>query len=154
MANQYEDEYDDDDMNEDNGPANLRKALKRAEKDRKVLEEQLSSLKSNLRQRSVKDVLEAKGVNSKIAAFIPQDVEAPEAIAAWLDEYSDVFGFQTQQQNSEPALTEDARSDQRINQAVNSSSSPSGEEDIMNRLANVNSRAELDQLIFGKSQGR
>lgn len=153
MANQYEDD-DDYDFAEDNGPANLRKALKKAEKDRKELEEQLSSLKSNLRQRSVKDVLEAKGVNSKIATFIPSNIEAPEAIAAWLDEHADVFGFQSELQNSEPALTEDARSDQRINQAVNSSSSPSGEEDIMNRLANVNSREELDQLVFGKSMGR
>lgn len=153
MSNQYDYDDDDDfDVNE-SGPANLRKALKKAEKDRKMLEEQLSSLKSSLRQRSVKDVLEAKGVNSKIAAFIPADVEAPEAIAAWLDEYADVFGFQSQQTTNEP-LSEEAITQQRMDNSISKASVPEREADLMTQLKNVSSKAELDQMIFGSSQGR
>lgn len=152
MANQY-DEYDDDDFAEDNGPANLRKALKKAEKQRKELEEQLASLQSSLRERSVKDVLETKGVNAKIAAFIPKDITAPEQIAAWLDEYADVFGFQTQQSEA-PVLSEDAVMDQRINNATSNAEAPARDEDIMARVKNASSKEELDQLIFGSSLGR
>lgn len=151
MANQY-DEYDDDDFAEDNGPANLRKALKKAEKQRKELEEQLSSLQSSLRERSVKDVLETKGVNAKIAAFIPKDITAPEQIAAWLDEYSDVFGFQ--QQSNEPALTEEAKSAVRIDNSISNAASPARDEDIMTRLKSASTKEELDRLIFGESLGR
>lgn len=154
MSNQYD--YDDEDDNgyaEDGGPAGLRKALKRAERERKVLEEQLNSLKSNLRQRSVKDVLEAKGVNSKIAAFIPADVEAPEAIAAWLDEYSDVFGFQVPQQTND-TLSEEAIAQQRMDNSVSRAATPEREADLMTQLKNVTSKEELDRMIFGSSQGR
>jgi hypothetical protein len=153
MPNQYEDDDDNDYEFDSDGPANLRKALKKADKQRKELEEQLSSLKSNLRQRSVKDVLEAKGVNPKIAAFIPADADTPEAIATWLDEYADVFGGSVAQ-TSEPELSEDARMSQRMDNSVSSASTPGRDEDLMTRLANVSSKEELDQLVFGKQMGR
>jgi len=70
MANQYEDD-EDDFVNEyaesDNGPANLRKALKRAEKEKKELSDQLAQIQSDLRSRSVKEVLANKGVPEKVA---------------------------------------------------------------------------------------
>lgn len=151
MANQYEDD-DDYDFSEESGPANLRKALKKAEKQRKELEEQLAQMQSSLRERSVKDVLETKGVNPKIAAFIPKDVTAPEAIAAWIDEYADVFGIQ--QQSSEPQLTESAIQDQRISNSVASASNPGRDEDLMSRVMSAASKEELDMLIFGGTTGR
>lgn len=152
MANQYE-EYDDD-FSEDNGPADLRKALKKAQKQRKELEEQLQQLQSSLRERSVKDVLETKGVNAKIAAFIPKDITAPEQIAAWLDEYADVFGFQQQSNDPAPTQTPEQIQDQRINNAVSTAANPSRDEDLMTRVQNASSKEELDQLIFGSSLGR
>jgi hypothetical protein len=154
MANQYEDDYDDFDTSEESGPANLRKALKKAEKQRKDLEEQLAQVQSSLRERSVKDVLETKGVNAKIAAFIPKDITAPEQIAAWLDEYSDVFAGQQVQQSKEPQLTQDAIQDQRINNATASASNPGRDEDLMSKVKNVANKEELDMLIFGGSAGR
>ena len=154
MANQY-DEYDDDDFEVDSeGPANLRKALKKAEKQRKELEEQLSSMKSSLRERSVKDVLETKGVNAKIATFIPKEIETPEQIATWLTEYSDVFGFQVQQQSSDQPLSEDAISAQRIDNSTSNAISPSRDDDAMARVKAATTREELDQLIFGTTMGR
>ncbi len=95
MANQYNDydEDDDFDIEEESGPANLRKALKKAEREAKQLRDELTSLRSESRTRTVKDVLETKGVNPKIAAFIPADADTPEKVALWLDEYSDVFGL-------------------------------------------------------------
>jgi hypothetical protein len=151
MANQYDDD-DFDDEAVDNGPANLRRALKKAEKERNALQEQLDSVKSNLRQRSVKDVLETKGVNPKIAAFIPSDLEAPEQIAAWLDEYSDVFGF-AQAQSETTETTENDAAIQRIESSTNSAVTPGRDADLFNKIASASTKEELAQLM-GHSTNR
>jgi hypothetical protein len=82
MANQYE--YEDETEEQDNGPAELRKALKKAQKEREAIEAELSQLRSDMRSRSVKDVLASKGVSDKLAKLIPSDVNTPEQIDAWL----------------------------------------------------------------------
>jgi hypothetical protein len=145
MANQYDDDDFDDEV-VDNGPANLRKALKRAEKERETLREELASVKSNLRQRSVKDVLETKGVNPKIAAFIPSNLDAPEQIAAWLDEYSDVFGF-AQAQSETTETNENDAAIQRIESATNSAVTPGRDADLFNKIASAQTKEELAQLM-------
>jgi hypothetical protein len=156
MANQYDDDYDyeEEETQDSSGPANLRKALKKAERERKALEEQLTAVKSNLRERSVKDVLETKGVNSKIAKFIPSDVEAPEQIAAWLDENADVFGFQTNEQSQPTELSQDAITEQRINNSASTGVTPGRDEDLANRIASAQSKEELMQLMGIVGLGR
>lgn len=151
MANQYD---DDDSYDEavDNGPANLRKALKRAEKERETLKEELAGLKSNLRQRSVKDVLETKGVNPKIANFIPSSIEAPEQIAAWLDENADVFGFAAPQSETMETTENDAAI-QRIESATNNAMTPGRDADLFNKIASASTKEELAQLM-GHSTNR
>ena len=151
MANQYDDDDFDDEV-VDNGPANLRKALKRAEKERNALQEQLAAVKSNLRQRSVKDVLETKGVNPKIATFIPSDLEAPEQIAAWLDEHSDVFGFAVTQSES-TEISENDAAIQRIESSTNSAVTPGRDADLFNKIASASTKEELAQLM-GHSTNR
>lgn len=153
MANQYNDydEDDDFDIEEESGPANLRKALKKAERESKQLRDELSSLRSESRTRTVKDVLETKGVNPKIAAFIPADADTPEKVALWLDEYSDVFGFQTNEQSDDIVAPDSAR---RIQDSTSTASTAGRDEDIASRVASANSKEELDQLIFGMSTGR
>jgi hypothetical protein len=153
MANQYEEYEDDDDFDteEANGPANLRKALKRAEREAGRLKDELASLRSESRTRTVKDVLETKGVNPKIAAFIPADADTPEKVALWLDEYSDVFGYQTNEQSDEIVAPESAR---RIQESTSTANTSSRDEDMFSRLAATTSKEELDQLIFGMSTGR
>ena len=54
-ANQYE--YEDEDEVQDNGPAELRKALKKAQKEREAIEAELNKMRSDMRARQVKDVL-------------------------------------------------------------------------------------------------
>ena len=156
MANQYDDDdYDyEEETSDSNGPANLRKALKKAERERTALQEQLTAVKNNLRERSVKDVLETKGVNSKIAKFIPSDVEAPEQIAAWLDENADVFGFRTEEQSQPAELSQEAITDQRINSSTSTGVTPSRDEDMATRIANAQSKEELMAMMGITSLGR
>jgi multidrug resistance efflux pump len=154
-ANQYdyEDEYED----QDNGPADLRKALKKAQKEREALEAELNQIRKDLKSRTVKEVLESKGVPSKLAKLIPSDVDSPEQIDAWLNEYSDVFGLQTENQEApaQPNVDEETiRANQRINNTTATAQTPSGEESTYQKVMAATSKDELDQMIFGSSLGR
>lgn len=161
MANQYEDDMDDELETEDapavdNGPAQLRKALRRAEKEKKELSEQLASIQADLRSRSVKDVLTTKGVPEKIAKFIPSDIHSPEQIDAWLTENADVFGFQKAEESapSDQPISENRAAMQRINAATHNANLPSRDADEMAKVTGAKTRAELDALIGIDSSGR
>lgn len=153
-ANQYD--YEDDYEEQDSGPAELRKALKKAQKEREALEAELNQIRKDLKSRTVKEVLESKGVPTKLAKLIPSDIDSPEQIDAWLNEYSDVFGLQSNQE--EPAQpnvdSETIRASQRINQTTSTAQTPSGDESIHQKLLAAGSKEELDRMIFGQSIGR
>ena len=158
MANQYEDDEDDfvnEEAETDNGPANLRKALKRAEKEKKELSEQLAQIQSDLRSRSVKEVLASKGVPEKVAKFIPGDISTPEAVDAWLTENADVFGFQPA--GTEPAPTsEETKANvaayQRINAASQNANTPTRDQDLAAKIAGAKTVEELNALTGSPSQ--
>jgi len=71
--------------------------------------------------------------------------------ALWLDEYSDIFGYQTNEQSDDIVVPESAR---RIQDSTSTASAAGRDEDLASRLAATNSKEELDQLIFGMSTGR
>jgi hypothetical protein len=85
-------DYDDDTADDTPLVKQLRKQIAGFEKSQKELQEQLSTFQKDTRDRSVKSVLEARGVSPKVAAFIPADKSSAEDITAWLEEYGDVFG--------------------------------------------------------------
>lgn len=148
MANQYDD-FDDDDFEavDSDGPANLRKALKRMEKEKKDLEKQLNQIMTAQREQSVKSVLEAKGVNAKIAKFIPSDVATPDQVEAWLAEYSDVFGTAPAPEPVGEDIDPRAAQAARLNAAVQGAKQdPAKIEDQLKALQNVTSKRELDEL--------
>ena len=79
MADQWDFE-DDDDLDEGSdggsrpasGPADLRKAYRKAVRDLKAANDQLEQQAKALRSRSIKDALAAKGLNPKLAALVDQ----------------------------------------------------------------------------------
>ena len=152
MANQYE--YEDEIEEQDNGPAELRKALKKAQKEREAIEAELNKMRSEMRSRSVKDVLASKGVPDKLAKLIPSDVDTPEQMDAWLNEYSDVFGIK-QDEPVQPAVDEETiNANQRINNVTSTAQNPSGEQTQHQKVMAAKTKDELDQLLFGQSLGR
>ena len=158
MANQYEDD-EDDFVNEtaetDNGPANLRKALKRAEKEKKELADQLAQIQSDLRSRSVKEVLANKGVPEKVAKFIPGDISTSEVVDAWLSENADVFGFQLAGQEPAPTSEEtqaNVAAYQRINAASQNANTPTRDQDLAAKIAGAKTVEELNALTGSPSQ--
>jgi len=160
MANQYEDDnedFDTEDQIQSDGPANLRKALKKAERENKELAGQLANIQQDLRSRSVKDVLASKGVPDKVAKFIPGDISTPEQIDSWLEENADIFGFSPKDESAptEEAPNSNAMNVQRINAVTHNANTPTRNQDVAAQLAGVKSKAELDMLVFGEpSNGR
>jgi len=89
-------DYEDDDFETTDGGdlvKQLRKATKAKDKELAELKAQYESLAKANRERAIKDALASRGVNSKIAAFIPQDIDpTEESVSKWLNDYADVFG--------------------------------------------------------------
>ena len=150
MANQF-DEYDDDDMQDQDGPANLRKALKRAEKERKALLDELNQFKAVQREQSIKSMLETEGVNPKVAKFIPSEITSPDQVKAWLAEYNDVFGAPAKPEPQEAENDPRSVQQDRMNRAIgNAQQAPAQNQDLLRKVQSATSRAELDELTGNK----
>jgi hypothetical protein len=102
MSNNYWDE-DEDDQDTDNEVQmdgsdllkKLRKAKRNDEKRIKELTEQLEGLSKSQRERTVKEVLEQKGVNPKAQRLILKDLDdiTEESVNNWLEDNGDLFGL-------------------------------------------------------------
>jgi hypothetical protein len=126
----------------------LRKALKAEQRRAKELETNLGELSKTQKERILKDVFTSRGVNAKIAAFVPNDIEATEeAISSWIDEYADVFGIQ----KDAPKVSEqDIASMQKMNNLLTNAEAPGASDDIANRLANASSEEEILTILSGQ----
>jgi hypothetical protein len=144
---------DDDDFTTDDSSNDLvkqlRKASKQKDKELNELKAQFESLNKAQRDRAIKDALASRGVNSKIASFIPQDIDpTEESVSKWLEDYADVFGIETSQTQATPNVNpNDAAAYKRMTNSADSGVSPEHNGDIMQRLMNANSKEELDEVI-------
>lgn len=146
-------DYEDDDFDLDSSGNDLvkqlRKQLKAKEKELSEKDSALTNLSKAQRERAIKDTLASRGVNSKIASFIPQDIDpTEESVSKWLADYADVFGIDVGQNQATPNVDPaQAAAYKRMTNAVESGSSPEHNDNIMQKLMNANSREELDDVI-------
>ena len=150
MSN-YDYEDDDDFDTESSGNdlvKQLRKAAKQKDKEIAELRSQFDGLNKAQRERTIKDALERRGVNAKIASFIPQDIDpTEESVSKWLEDYADVFGFelsQAQTTNVDPA---NAAAYKRMTNTAEQGMTPDRGADVMSRLMNASTKEELDEII-------
>jgi len=154
--------YDDDDFDfEDDvetpqrsGGDDVVKKLRKAEraKDKQLKEAlaELELLRKFQRESIVQKVLQEKGVNPKIAAFIPQDIESnAEAVGSWLEQYGDVFGVTPQAPTQENDM--DLSALRQIDAVTSGAFSPDGVDDAFSNINNAQSAEELLQFLY--SQG-
>jgi hypothetical protein len=151
MSN-YEYEDEDDDFTTDSSNdlvKQLRKAAKQKDKELQELRSQFDNLSKGQRERAIKDLLASRGVNSKIASFIPQDIDpTEESLSKWLDDNGDVFGIESGQTQATPNVDpSQAAAYKRMTDTADSGASPEHNTDIMQKLMNANSREELDEVI-------
>lgn len=152
MSNNYWDD-EDDDLDTDSGfqgegndlLKKLRKAKRADEKRIKELTEQLESLSKVQRERTVKEVLEKKGVNLKAARLVLKDLDDvnEETVNNWLDDNAELFGIQVNQE--EPKATEMDRAALRQQDILTQNAiTPDRAEDLNLRIDNADS---MDALL-------
>ena len=132
---------DDDDITTDDSSNDLvkqlRKASKQKDKELQELRSQFESLNKAQRERAIKDALAARGVNGKIASFIPQDIDpTEESVSKWLEDYADVFGIETSQNQATPNVNpNDAAAYKRMTNSADSGVSPESAELVIRLYA-------------------
>ena len=152
--NDYEDDdFDFEDTSSQTNQSNdlvkqLRKAAKQKDRELAELKAQFENVSKAQRERNIKDVLESRGVNSKIAKFIPSDLDpTEESLSKWLDDNGDVFGFQATDSNQPVVDPATAAAYKKMNNVTEQGLTPDSHDDIMRRLMNANTKEELDEVI-------
>lgn len=160
MSNNYWDDEDDDLDTENDTQMDgsdllkkLRKAKRADEKRIKELTEQLEVLSKGQRERTVKEVLEKKGVNPKATRLILKDLDEvnEESVNNWLDDNADLFGIEIAK--DAPAASEVDRAALRQQDVLTQGAlTPDRAEDMNMRLDNANSTEDILNLIYGSQQ--
>ena len=157
MSNNYWDE-DEDDLDTDNEVQmdgsdllkKLRKAKRNDEKRIKELTEQLEGLSKSQRERTVKEVLEQKGVNPKAQRLILKDLDdiTEESVNNWLEDNGDLFGLTQPEVNEEKELNRAALRQQDV--VTQLGTSPDRAEDLLSRINNATSAEELNSILYSQ----
>jgi len=159
MSNNYWDEDEDDqdtdtEMQMDGSDLlkKLRKAKRNDEKRIKELTEQLEGLSKSQRERTVKEVLEKKGVNLKAQRLILKDLDdiTEESVNNWLEDNADLFGLVQPEVNPEQEINRAALRQQDI--VTQLGMTPDRAEDLLMRINNAASAEELNQIIYSQQQ--
>ena len=126
----------------------LRKALKVEQRRNKDLESSLGELTKSQRERVLKDVFASRGVNPKVATFIPNDLDASEeAISGWLEQNADVFGIELQPRKE--IDSKDVASLRQMDNVTTGALSPDKAEDMSIRIQSAESAEDILNLIYG-----
>lgn len=152
--NYWDDEEEDDDVtiasfdSDTDLVKKLRKDLKVAQRKNKELESTLGELTKSQRERVLKDVFASRGVNPKVAAFVPNDLDASEeAISQWIENNADVFGIQTQPKKE--VDSRDVASLRQMDNVTSGALSPDKAEDVSFKIQNAQSADDILNLIYG-----
>ena len=159
MSNNYwdddEDELDTDIITGNESGSDLLKKLRKAkrsdEKRIKELTEQLEGFSKEQRERTVKDVLEQKGVNPKAVRLILKDLDDvnEESVNNWLEDNGDLFGLTIQ---GTPKANEVDRAALRQQDAVTQGAiTPDRAENLEQRLGAAESAEEILSILRSQS---
>lgn len=150
--NYWDDDEEDDNVQVDFNGADtdlvkkLRKALKAEQKRAKELESTLGELSKAQRDRVLKDVLTSKGVNLKVAQFVPKDLDASEdAINSWLEQNGEVFGFQVEPK--QPVAQRDIANLRQMDVVTQGASTPERADEFAMKIDNASSADELLAIL-------
>ena len=134
----------------DDGIANLRKAKRADEKRIKELEEQLAKFSKESNERTVKEILESKGVNTKAARLVLKDLDTinEDAVSNWLIENGDLIGYTPNQEK--PVDTENIRALQQQDSITQTADTPAYSVDIARLIANASSEEEIISILSGQ----
>ena len=154
MSNNYWDDDEDDqdtEVEEQMDGSDLLKKLRKAkrsdEKRIKELTEQLEGLSKSQRERTVKEVLEKKGVNPKAQRLILKDLEDinEESVNNWLEDNGDLFGLAPSEALEEKQLNLAALRQQDV--VTQMGTTPERADDLESRISNAQSADEILNIL-------
>lgn len=131
------------------------KKVRRAEraKDKQLKEAlaELEGLRKFQRESTISQVLNEKGVNPKVAKFIPADIAMSlESISEWLNDNGELFGFAAPTTES-PVSYEDRNALQQMGVVASGALTPDDVNDAFSMVNNAQSAEELLNYLY--SQG-
>jgi hypothetical protein len=144
--NEYETFEDDDDYTGTDLVKKLRKQVDQLSKQLKERDSQLEEYQTYSHEAAIGEVLESFGLNPRIAAFIPSDIEADEdSVAEWLNEYGDAFGITAvdESESEDP----DAQAFEQMSSFEDGDIDPSVGRDIHSLISNASSVEELTNFL-------
>ena len=160
MSNNNQDWLDDDefDLEEETQPRSsddvlrkVRRAERAKDKQLKELQAELDSLRKFQREATISQVLAEKGVNPKVARFIPADIEmSSDSISNWLTDNGELFGVAAPVQQS-AEQSENFAALRQIDAVTSGAISPDDVNDAFNIMSNASSAEELLNFLY--SQG-
>jgi len=152
-------EFEDEGVEQERGQSDdvlkkVRRAERSKDKQLKQLQGELEELRRFKREVSVSKVLSEKGVNPKVAAFIPQDIEVnDESIASWLEQYSEIFGGNTATAEQSQVESKVSKNDLdaliQMNAATSGALTPEGTTNMASAIQNAESADEIIRLLNG-----
>jgi hypothetical protein len=154
MSNNYWDDDEDDqdtEVEEQMDGSDLLKKLRKAkrsdEKRIKELTEQLEGFSKSQRERTVKEVLEKKGVNPKAQRLILKDLEdiSEESVNNWLEDNGDLFGLTPSEVSEEKQLNLAALRQQDV--VTQMGTTPERADDLESRISNAQSADEILNIL-------
>jgi len=160
MSNNNQDWLDDDEFDleeetqsrsSDDVLRKVRRAERAKDKQLKELQAELESLRRFQREATISQVLAEKGVNPKVAKFIPADIEmSSDSISNWLTDNGELFGVAAPVQQSAVDMN-DINALRQIDAVTSGAISPDDVNDAFNIMNNASSAEELLNFLY--SQG-
>lgn len=129
----------------------VRRAERAKDKQLKELQSELEALRKFQREATIGQVLAEKGVNPKVAKFIPADIEmSSDSISNWLTDNSELFGVSAPTQQSAVDVN-DIAALRQMDAVTSGAISPDNVNDAFNIMSNASSAEELLNFLY--SQG-
>jgi len=161
MSNNNQDWLDDDEFDleeEETQPRSsddvlkkVRRAERSKDKQLKELQAELEALRKFQRETTISQVLSEKGVNPKVAKFIPADIEmSSDSISNWLTDNGELFGVTSPVKQSAVDVN-DIAALRQMDAVTSGAISPDDVNDAFNIMNNAGSAEELLNFLY--SQG-
>ncbi len=129
----------------------VRRAERAKDKQLKELQSELEALRKFQREATISQVLAEKGVNPKVAKFIPADIEmSSDSISNWLTDNGELFGVAAPTQQNAVDVN-DMAALRQIDAVTSGAISPDDVNDAFNIMNNASSAEELLNFLY--SQG-
>jgi len=129
----------------------VRRAERSKDKQLKELQAELEALRKFQREATISQVLAEKGVNPKVAKFIPADIEmSSDSISNWLTDNGELFGVTSPVKQSAVDVN-DIAALRQMDAVTSGAISPDDVNDAFNIMNNAGSAEELLNFLY--SQG-